>query len=351
MQIIPTNSTVSDYCEAMIRKEIIVNHRYQRSDKVWPPAAKSFLIETILLNYSVPKLSLYQVVDVKSRKTIKEIIDGQQRSSTILEFYRDEIRISKSSELIEAAGKTYSQLDEDLQQKFLSYSLSIDLFVQAVPEQIREVFRRINSYTVPLSPEEKRHSIYQGEFKWFIYRLSKKHDTNLSNMGVFTEKQLVRMVDAKLLTEITYAIINGITTTTAKNLDAIYKNFDSDFAQASEIEERFDKAMDVLISLDEIHKTPLVKPHLIYALILAISHFFSPIETLQPVYQFPMDSKLDRNFVLPNLTALADALENQELFEAKFEPFVNASLKTTNEKKRRQEIFRWMCKALLPKLL
>ena len=42
MHITSTNYTVADYCQAMERKEIIVNRDYQRSDKVWPPVARSF---------------------------------------------------------------------------------------------------------------------------------------------------------------------------------------------------------------------------------------------------------------------------------------------------------------------
>ena len=48
MHITSTDYTVADYCQAMERKEIIVNRAYQRSDKVWLPVARSFLIETIL---------------------------------------------------------------------------------------------------------------------------------------------------------------------------------------------------------------------------------------------------------------------------------------------------------------
>jgi hypothetical protein len=64
----------------MKSKDIIVNRSYQRSDKVWPPAARSYLVETVLLGYPIPKLSLHQRTDVKSRKVISEIVDGQQRS-------------------------------------------------------------------------------------------------------------------------------------------------------------------------------------------------------------------------------------------------------------------------------
>ena len=78
MQIIPSTYTVADYCAAMERQEIIVNRQYQRSDKVWPPPAKSFLIESVLLGFSIPKLSLYQVTDVKTRKTRKEIVVSKE---------------------------------------------------------------------------------------------------------------------------------------------------------------------------------------------------------------------------------------------------------------------------------
>ena len=59
MQILSTSYTVADYCAAMTNGEIIVNRDYQRSDKVWPPAARSYLIESILLDYPIPKLFLY----------------------------------------------------------------------------------------------------------------------------------------------------------------------------------------------------------------------------------------------------------------------------------------------------
>ena len=131
MQVYPTPMTVADYCLGMSRKEIVVNRNYQRSDQVWPSAAKSYLIETMLLGYPVPKLYLYQVLDLRSRKTYKEIVDGQQRSVTIFQFYNDEFRLNDFLETDEIAGKTYSELDPEFQSKFLEYSLAIDTFVSA----------------------------------------------------------------------------------------------------------------------------------------------------------------------------------------------------------------------------
>ena len=79
MKLTTTTFTVAEYCDQMIAGSIIINSDYQRSPKVWPPAAKSYLIDSVLLGYPIPKLSLYQKTDLRSRKTIKEIVDGQQR--------------------------------------------------------------------------------------------------------------------------------------------------------------------------------------------------------------------------------------------------------------------------------
>jgi len=49
MQVIPTTYTIVEYCEQMKANQIIVNRDYQRSNQVWPPRARSYLIETIRL--------------------------------------------------------------------------------------------------------------------------------------------------------------------------------------------------------------------------------------------------------------------------------------------------------------
>ncbi len=60
VQVIASSFTVADYCEQMRGNGIVVNHDYQRTDKVWPPAARSYLIETMLLGYPIPRESLHK---------------------------------------------------------------------------------------------------------------------------------------------------------------------------------------------------------------------------------------------------------------------------------------------------
>lgn len=349
MKIVPTNMTVIDYCTAMDRGEIVVNRNYQRSDKVWPVTAKSYLIETVLTGYPVPKLSLYQKVDVKSKKTFKEIVDGQQRSMTLQEFLKDELVLSRSLDTAEVAGRTYSQIDSEFQQRFLEYSVSIDLFVSATSEEVVEVFRRMNSYTVPLNPEEQRHAVYQGPFKWFINRLAKRFERSFMQIGLFSKKQVVRMADNKLLTEVCHAMMYGIKTTNRKMLDHIYSERDVDFQEEREFQKRLEQAVDELASWVEVHETSLVKPYIIYSLMLAIIHVKQSVSTLSDLFTSPKRKALDRALVVRNLSVLAEALDSDDK-ASPYQEFVQACTQKTNVKDQREKRFRWLCRAITSEL-
>src|ERR1039457_1819635 len=227
MQVTASSFTVAEYCEQMRNKGIVVNHDYQRSDKVWPPAARSYLIETILLGYPMPKMSLYQTTNLKTKRTKKEIVDGQQRSQAISDFLEDKLRLTGKSLF---AGRVFSQLEQEQQQSFVDYTLTVDVFVGATAEEIRQVFRRMNSYTIPLNPQEKRHATHQGEFKWFIVEMSELYASALKQLGVFSERQLSRMADATLFSDIVYTITLGIKSASEASLDKFYQDNDASFS-------------------------------------------------------------------------------------------------------------------------
>ena len=343
-----TQFTVADYCKGMTRNEIVVNKNYQRSDKVWPSAARSYLIETILKGFPVPKLYLYQITDVKSRETHKEIVDGQQRSMAILAFYKDEFKIGKQAENEDIRNRKYSDLDQDSKHAFLSYGIDADVFVSATPEEVIEVFRRMNSYTVPLNPEEQRHASFQGKFKWFINDLADKLDALLLEAGILGEKQLVRMADNKLLTELCDSFRNGIRTTNKETLDSLYRKYDSVFPEQEDYHNRLTTAFTLVRKMEAIHDTALMKPHMVYSLVQAITHVLKPIKKFSKHFKSPKLKTIHRDSVLPNLTALAEAAGQDEAV-GEFADFVNASTEKTNVRENRIVRFKWFCRALTNK--
>jgi hypothetical protein len=325
---------------------IIVNREYQRSSTVWPPNARSYLIDTILSGFPMPKVSLYQKTDLQSRKTIKEIVDGQQRSQAILDFFKDSLRITGPSQF---SGKRFSDLDEPDQQRFVEYQIDADLFISATDDEIRQMFRRINSYTVPLNPEEQRHATHQGKFKWFIVETTQKYAGTLKYIGVFSERHLSRMNDAKLLTEICLALENGIETYAKNKLDKIYKKNEKVFANEKWLSKNIDIAFEKILELESLHTGPLMRPANFYSLMLAIIHMYEHVSVFDLV--FPnLIGRGTLEVVETNLSLLATALE-QDNPPVHLTEFVEACAEATNTKNNREKRFRWLCRAQGPELL
>ena len=68
------------------RKELVVNSEYQRGAGLWPTAAKSYFIDTVLKGFPFPKVYFYERMDKETRRPRREIVDGQQRITTLVEF-------------------------------------------------------------------------------------------------------------------------------------------------------------------------------------------------------------------------------------------------------------------------
>ena len=84
------------------------------------------------------------------------------------------------------------------------------------------------------------------------------------------------MADAKLFTELIHTVLNGITKTSARSLDTLYRDYDSEFQKQQEMEQRISNAINFVIALEEIHRSALMKSYNFYTLMLAISHLGCP---------------------------------------------------------------------------
>ena len=343
MQVTTTSYTIAEYCQQMLEKNVTVNREYQRSSKVWPAAARSYLIDTILSGFPIPKLSLYQKTDLRTRRTIKEIVDGQQRSNAILDFFNDDLRITGKHRF---SGSRFSNLQEEDQHRFLEYALSCDIFVGATDPEVRQVFQRMNSYQVLLNKQEQRHAIYQGEFKWFVVEMTERYAQLLKEIGVFSERDLIRMADAALITEIIYGTNRGIESASDPKLDSFYRDHEEALDHISN-SGLLDALFSDLLRYPQLHNGPLMKSYQFYSLMLAFAHVnHGPIEVLSGLVPIEGEADVDGERSLYRLSELASALESPER-EPQLLQFVNASTKGTNRITQRETRFKFMCAALM----
>lgn len=342
MQVTTTTFTVAEYCSQMQSKAILINRNYQRTSAVWPSAAKSYLLESILLGYPIPKICLYQKTDAKSRKTVKEIVDGQQRSATIFSFYNDEFKITGKGKF---SGKLYSSLDESEQGAFLNYILGVDLFVGATDHEIREVFRRMNSYTVPLNYQEKRHATNQGDFKWLIVDLCEKYSDQLKLMGVFGERQFARMSDGELLSEYFLGMQSGIQSASQAKLNALYKSYENDTTPLDQWRDNLSKNFQILSAWESLHNTAIMKPYHFLILLMALSHVRVNADSLNEASD-KGGRGIDNVNAEQRLSQLANAVEEKDFDSEYYRSFVEASSKATNRINQRKVRFKYLCNAI-----
>lgn len=138
---------------------------YQRDSDQWAEETKSLLIESVINNLSIPAFFFEVAVDDTGMER-NQVIDGQQRLTTLHDFYRERFRLVGSQDApyispnsVHYAGKTFSELPHVYRRCFLQYRLSI-IKLRDLKGMRLEVFRRINQGGTPLSGQDIRLAYY-----------------------------------------------------------------------------------------------------------------------------------------------------------------------------------------------
>ena len=189
------NYSVRDFEEWCSKDELVLAPKFQRRE-VWNDKARSYLIDTILRGKPIPKIYMRQDTNPATRRTRREIVDGQQRLKTVLNFLKDGFKISKTHNE-EFGGKFFSGLDVDTQRDILKYEFVVDLLQDMPDKDVYDVFARINTYAVSLKAQELRNAKWFGEFKTSVYVLANDFVTFWENNKIFTPKQMLRMAEAE----------------------------------------------------------------------------------------------------------------------------------------------------------
>lgn len=143
----------------------IVNEDYQR-EEVWSDKEKQYLIDSIVRKLPIPQI----FVRVKSDIEL-EIVDGQQRLTSIWQFIDNEFPLSSNYSENSLAGKKYEDLPREIQVDFDNYSISNVMLENYDDEAIRRLFRRLQSGK-PLSTGEKLNA-FPGTITLIMRELAK----------------------------------------------------------------------------------------------------------------------------------------------------------------------------------
>lgn len=263
--------SILDITRLLKSGELSIQPKYQRRRTAWPLNAKTALMDTILNNFPLPPIYLRDYVD-ETGKRIKEIIDGQQRISTIIEFHGNQFALSKNIYDEDLYGYSFNELPTEEKLMIEDFEVSFISIKGASDGDIISIFTRLNSFSLPLNSQEKLNSIYAGEIKTLIYELAAEYNTFWIDFKILTPAVIARMADASLVSDILYTIIYGTKSANAKNIDRMYNEYDDDFPSKSSINNNFNKTISVLGGLFESkHIRSVFKPKfMFYSLFLVV---------------------------------------------------------------------------------
>ncbi|MFT4806570.1 MAG: hypothetical protein ACI9YE_003806 [Psychroserpens sp.] len=182
-----TNPSIAVVYKTIERGELTLQPDFQRKF-VWTHEHQEQFIETILKGFPFPEVYICDgEINVAKMLTIKNVIDGQQRLTTIKNYIDDKFK----QPLVLVAP--YTLLSEAQKKSFLSYQVVMRDLGEIDEETTREIFRRINLTKFKLDNIEIQNAIYDGEFiqaaKFILDNIE------LSKFGVFRESEFSRMAD------------------------------------------------------------------------------------------------------------------------------------------------------------
>jgi hypothetical protein len=205
-----TDWTAETVMSQLRRGNIDLEPTFQRRN-AWTDKRQSLFIESLILGLPIPQLIL---AEDKSRKGSFIVIDGKQRLLAIRRFSATEtdaedpdgfkpLRLTGLNERKDINGKFYSDLVSD---KALTGDLAAfeNSSIRTVvirnwqsESYLYEVFLRINTGSVQLSPQELRQALHPGPFSRFVDSASADSNELKDALGI--SKPDFRMRDAELL--------------------------------------------------------------------------------------------------------------------------------------------------------
>lgn len=345
---------ISDLIEWDGSKRLVINHDFQRGN-VWGNEARVYLIDTILRRMPIPKFYLRQIVNLETRQSVREIVDGQQRIRAILDFAQDNLVLTKRAG--EFDGHRYSTLEPELQETFLSYPIAAEHLINASIDDVLEVFSRLNSYTVSLNHQELRHAKYQGDFKWAVRDAVRRWPVLWEQLGVVSRAGRTRMQDDELMAQMFGVLIDGVKAGRQSYLDHLYSRFDKDFPNKEGVEKLLDHCLEYIAYKigGSLEQSRILNAPNFLMLFAAVAHRMHGIPKGDLSDEMPLESKealSDFGMAANNLRTLTSILDLNES-DARELPsdllgFWLSSQRSTQSISSRKSRFLLYCDALLP---
>ncbi len=177
----------------MKKGNILLNPKFQRRI-AWKEERKSQFIESLIFGVPVPQILLSQRSDGKYI-----VLDGKQRLTAIEDFFSGELALRGMTLDTSLAGLTIEELKmqyNDYYTLFCNRPIRTTVIKNCKHESIlHQIFLRVNTGSVPLSPQELRQALHPGPFVDFANEFTSISKPLFGMLGLQEPDYRMRDVD------------------------------------------------------------------------------------------------------------------------------------------------------------
>lgn len=282
------NQKIIEIYNKLRSNQISVNKSYQRK-LVWKKSHKVEFIDTILKNYPFPEIYLAPgSLDQVKLILIDEIVDGQQRLTTI----RDYIEGKDVFALPRLSIKKFSELSLEERNVFLNYEISVRYLKNVNFTQVKEIFQRINKTDYSLNSVERLNAQWgESEFVCFAKQIvdadfdlddtvfvitdeNKKvlseffHGESDDDEGVFTDNDKSRMLAYQYIMTLVATMDSGEYFNRNERLPSYIESYNDGYPNAAAVLERLLLVVAFISELDVSRSSRWYKKANLFTLIV-----------------------------------------------------------------------------------
>jgi len=243
---------------------------YQRRS-VWLPSQKSYLLNTIFEKKPIPALYLRHSIDLDKGISIKEVVDGQQRTRALLEFYENKFTARHPEH---PKKVKFSELKNSQKESFLLTAIPIGFLLGATDSDVIDIFARINSVSKTLNSQEKRNANFSGEFKQLSVSEATARTEFWKDYKIFSANSIARMDEVQFTSDLIMNIAEPLSSYSAAKLTKYYEKHDDDFPKRDEVQKKLTRIFDTLVSIkpEVIQNTIFNRSPILFSLIISLDN-------------------------------------------------------------------------------
>lgn len=220
--------------------EITPRPDFQRN-LVWSNKDKLAFLDTVLGGYPFPEIYIaVGEVNLATAAGTEMLVDGQQRVTTLHQYFTASPALT-----LRDGMRSYSALSPDEQREFLNYEVAVRNLGIIGTEEIREVFRRINSTAYSLNAMEIHNARYRGPLKQCADDIAE--DDFFDRHHLFSAREIRRMRNSVYALTIVISMLSTYFHRETE-LEAFLERYNDEFPEHADIRARFERTRDFIES-------------------------------------------------------------------------------------------------------